>query len=1006
MRHLSLSVMFACALLLATGTAFAQERVTAVELHLPPGTDPSGLSEQIAVRQGQPLSRREVRRSIERLHATGRFADVVVRSVPANGGVRVVFEITPKQKLASLDILGERVLTTAEIAAAAQLDAGDEYYPELVDRAVERVASVYRRKGYRQALIEVELREGESGLDVLLTIEEGEPTWVKGVSLGGNPGLPVARVVDALGIGVGQVLDTEQLERGIEQLKALYRKERFYRARVGDPEILDDGKGAIVAIPVTAGPRYEFHFRGNRSFPDKLLRAILNYDGSETLDEGVMARMSRRVATFYRYRGFHEVRVFPRELRSPDHARGIIGFDIEEGPPLYVEKIQFEGNEVLPDATLKRILAEQIRAMEPVPLTEIPQQADPLELEGRARGNARYPSPHPDPERVWVPEAWEEAARAMREAYRERGHMRATVVLKSAQIDVDRHTATVTFDLFEGPESRVVELKYKGLPVGFDPSRAAQVRTGQPFRTGAVDDTARSLERALGREGYLFARVEGESSLSADGRDARVFFRVDPGPRVRVDQVIVRGAKRTDEDVIRANLVVKEGSVLDPEALFESQRNLVLLGIFRNVAVKLISPEVVESTKDVVVEVRERPRIAGEIGGGYSLVDGPRLVGDLLYPNISGTGMSLSGRMKVNYMGASAQVISNEKFDPEEVSGFDGVDFRGNVAISHPRIYALLPAKVGARLDLIGERAHHPSGSYTFQRLAAVAGLDWAALQWLNMSLQYEIERDNVRLSTQLEELTRTDLERLRFPSGDFPMHSVRPTVTLDFRDDFARPSKGLLISGSAELTRDFGATLIDETPLSIHTLKVSGNITGYVPLAHRTVLALSARGGKIFHLDEASQTIAPKRFFLGGSTSLRGFSEESVIAEDRRADLRDDVTGCRTLAHGYGCTPDAKVLRAGRQLPSEGGELFTLLKSELRFPAYGAFDLGVFFEAGNLWMDAELFELLRLRYVTGAGIRYGTPIGPLALDVGFNLFPDVELNEPTWNLHFSIGLF
>lgn len=171
-------------------------------------------------------------------------------------------------------------------------------------------------------------------------------------------------------------------------------------------------------------------------------------------------------------------------------------------------------------------------------------------------------------------------------------------------------------------------------------------------------------------------------------------------------------------------------------------------------------------------------------------------------------------------------------------------------------------------------------------------------------------------------------------------------------------------------------------------------------------MLALSARGGKFIHLDEKSQTIAPKRFFLGGATSLRGFSEESLIAEDRRAAVREDLLACRTLAHSLGCAPDAVELGKGRQLPSEGGEVYTLLKSELRFPAYGAFNLGVFFEAGNLWMDSDLFDLFKLRYVAGAGLRYGTPIGPLALDLGFNLFPDDALNEPTANLHFSIGLF
>jgi outer membrane translocation and assembly module TamA len=43
---------------------------------------------------------------------------------------------------------------------------------------------------------------------------------------------------------------------------------------------------------------------------------------------------------------------------------------------------------------------------------------------------------------------------------------------------------------------------------------------------------------------------------------------------------------------------------------------------------------------------------------------------------------------------------------------------------------------------------------------------------------------------------------------------------------------------------------------------------------------------------------------------------------------------------------------------------------------------------------------------VVGAGIRYATPIGPLALDVGVNLVPDVLINEPRVVVHFNIGVF
>jgi outer membrane translocation and assembly module TamA len=91
--------------------------------------------------------------------------------------------------------------------------------------------------------------------------------------------------------------------------------------------------------------------------------------------------------------------------------------------------------------------------------------------------------------------------------------------------------------------------------------------------------------------------------------------------------------------------------------------------------------------------------------------------------------------------------------------------------------------------------------------------------------------------------------------------------------------------------------------------------------------------------------------------------------------------------------------------VPSQGGELFALLKTELRFPVFGSVDLGVFFETGNLWL-AVPDRPWPFRAIAGTGVRYGTPVGPLALDVGFNLAPDRVINEPSFVVHFNIGVF
>ncbi len=62
--------------------------------------------------------------------------------------------------------------------------------------------------------------------------------------------------------------------------------------------------------------------------------------------------------------------------------------------------------------------------------------------------------------------------------------------------------------------------------------------------------------------------------------------------------------------------------------------------------------------------------------------------------------------------------------------------------------------------------------------------------------------------------------------------------------------------------------------------------------------------------------------------------------------------------------------------------------------------------DLGNLWLDPTQYRLLDLRTNAGVGARFVTPVGPAALDLGFNVEPDDRLNERLLALHFTIGLF
>ena len=120
------------------------------------------------------------------------------------------------------------------------------------------------------------------------------------------------------------------------------------------------------------------------------------------------------------------------------------------------------------------------------------------------------------------------------------------------------------------------------------------------------------------------------------------------------------------------------------------------------------------------------------------------------------------------------------------------------------------------------------------------------------------------------------------------------------------------------------------------------------------------------------------KRYFLGGADSLRGWGRFEV------SPLEDGL--------------------------AVGGLSAFITTLELRAPLFGNFSGVAFVDAGNVWLDPWAINLNDLRYDIGPGIRYLTPIGPLRVDVGYQLNPIVGLvvnGQPQtrrFRVHFSIG--
>lgn len=989
------------------------------------GVEPKGLRALVSLEDGAPLDPRDVRDAIRALHATARFARVaayleVLEEDPRNPGsrVRVVFVLAPVQKLIALTFPGAAALAESVLHQTANLQTNAEFQPEQVPRAAEAIRSAYDRIGYRNAKVTPVRKELPGGISLELRLEEGLPTLISEVRFSGEKGIEQSELSAAFKLEPGDVLNLGALDEGVRLLRERYHRAGRLRARVDLPLVEESGPlRARLTVPVQSGPEVRFHIRGNRAFSDALLAARLTDASDEPLDAQAEADMANRLRRFYVSQGFFHVRIAQRELAAKDSAAEVV-FAIDEGLPMRVEEIRFVGNQGIPRSQLLErvtlLLTDSIQR-------DAASGVDPGEV---ARTGVMGDLPDPpkvrykvDPVSVFDPVVYARALKQIEDLYKSEGYLSARVgPAKVLPLGQDRQRVVIELPVVEGDRTLVSRIVVEG--GGDVPTRevdaAIVLRQGLPFSYLAAEEGRAALTQIFTRRGHLYAKVEDEETFleedpAAPGAKSglgrvEVRYRIQPGPIVKVGFVEVVGQRRTLEGLVLDLVGLKNGDVLTPEVLDRGQQALLRTGLFFSATLTPRDPEVAEPEKTVQVVLRERPTRDFQASLGFSLADGPRASVQWTQGNLLGRNLTFTAYGKVDYPFLRYQTPNLCPLLPPDPPGCaphflvpdDPVERVVDFGLSVPRLYPLTNA-LRAGIDLIHERAVRQA--YYLTKYSAQVSLGLTRRRPVSMDLAYEtgFQFFSVPRNVALVDILNIDQRILRLPQGKLLFGSLRPTLNLDLRDDPVRPRSGLLAQLSGDYLRSFPGT-----QLFVNLLKVQGLLAGYLPLPLLSSLVLSVRGGRIFQLDPASITPGDRRFYLGGATTLRGFHEDAVQPQDLIDQLKKAVLNCSSTLSGVGCSSQSALIASGGA--SDGGNQFVALGAELRVPFAQTWELALFYDAGNLWSaPTSLLTSLVLRDAAGVGLRWLTPIGRMAIDLGVNLGPDNILGEPRFGPYFSI---
>jgi outer membrane protein assembly factor BamA len=1005
------------------------------------GAEAAGVQALVLLHPGDSLDGRDVRDAVRALHATARFSRVeaYVEPLAEEGGavrVRLIFVLTAVEKLIAVSFPGRQALPESTLNQAANLQVNGEYQPDQIGPAVSAMLAVYARAGYRQARITPVRKGVPGGVELSLRIEEGPPTRIAEVEFEGDPGLSQDELAAAFKLRAGDVLNLGAVEEALRSLRERYRSAGRLRARVSSPRIEPaQGEARVrLMVPVAAGPRIRFVVRGNRAFEDGVLEGHLAGDTEEYLDVPAAQEMASRLRRFYVAAGFLHARVGEREILARDGSVDIV-FAVDEGPQVRVEQLGFEGNAGIPGAQLRErvlLLLRDNLARDPSPGAD-PGEVARLGVAGRLRG-APPPRTKVEPETVYDPVLYGRALKQIEDLYKSQGYLSVRAgPPRLDPIDGSAQRLKVVIPIREGEQTRVARIVVDGgeeVPTQ-EIDAAIPLRVGQPFSYLQAEEGRAALTQAYARRGHLYARVEDEEafvdvppSAAAAGSESRmeVRYRIQPGPIVRVAYVEVVGQRRTLEGLVLDLVALKPGDLLTPEAMDRAQQTLIGTGLFFSATITPRNPEVVEGEKTVRVELRERPTRTFQASVGFSLADGPRATAQWAQGNLWGRNLTFSAVGRIDFpfgrfpvkrdcpqgvtdpsLCADTIIFPNETLFGKTFP--DPIERVLDVGLTAPRLWPFTDA-LRAGVDLIHQRVLQPS--YTLTKYSAQLSTALTQRRPFTASLAYEVGfQEFSGGQPSLEQgLAGIDQRIFRLPPGEMIFGSWRPQLLVDLRDDPARPRAGLLAEVDGDYLRSFTGTVTDSsdgvTRVHVNLFRVEGQLAVYVPLPALASIVLSARGGRVFQLDSASLTPGDRRFYLGGATSLRGFHEDAVQPQDLVNKLHEEVNACAFTISKVACSVEAQLLAAGAT--SAGGDQFVAFTAELRVPVAQSIELAAFYDGGNLWqVPTDLLHNFTLRSAAGGGVRWLTPIGRMAIDIGFNLSPDATLGEPSLGPYFSI---
>ena len=351
---------------LLSSKAHAQGVIKSIEVVGNRRVEPETVRSYLQISPGEAYSPAKVDASLKALFATGLFADVSIE--PQGSSLIVTVRENPVINQVAFE--GNSEVDTPTLLAEVQLKQRSVFTRARAQADVQRILDVYRRQGRFAAAVEPKIIELEQDrVNLVFEITEGGATKVKGINFVGNRAFSDGQLRDIISttqtgwfdfLKGTSIYDPDRMSLDRELIRQFYLKNGYADATVtsGNAELDPDGTGFIITFAVEEGEMYNFGGVNIESslaeVPAEAYMGELLTESGDVYNASLIDKTTEKLTLAIAETGYAFARVRPRAIPDPASHTIAITYVVDEGPRIYIERINIIGNERTKDHVIRR----------------------------------------------------------------------------------------------------------------------------------------------------------------------------------------------------------------------------------------------------------------------------------------------------------------------------------------------------------------------------------------------------------------------------------------------------------------------------------------------------------------------------------------------------------------------------------------------------------------------------------------------------------------------------